>query len=235
MLLCFFVYIFLYEAYNRQLELHPYGDAVFLCIFLKRNYKEEFIVGNQKIGGASFSLYPMSNDFVDIIKGALREVDTSKVWMETDDVTTTVRGKMVHVFDVTKAFIIHAAKTGEHVAFQATYSLGCPGDSKGEAYLAEDDKLVNLAVFENSKQYAAAKFSLYPLGGGNYMDIIYEQINAMKEYVSVKPAHYSTKLEGNIVDIFNGLEKVFQATVDSGSSHTVMTTSISVNSPSHKS
>ena len=53
--------------------------------------------------------------------------------MATDDVTTTVRGKLVHVFDVTKAIFIHAATTGEHVAFQATYSLGCPGDSSGDA------------------------------------------------------------------------------------------------------
>lgn len=189
---------------------------------------------NQKITGASFSLYPMSNDFVDIIKGALKETDTSKVWIETDDVTTTVRGKMIHVFDVTRSIIIHAAKTGEHVAFQATYSLGCPGDSQGDTYLAEDDQPVNLAILENNSQYAAAKFSLYSLGGGDYMDTIYGQIESMKEYVSVKPAHYSTKLEGNIVDIFKGLEKVFEATVKSGSRHTVMTVSISVNSPSHQ-
>src|SRR5699024_11710285 len=81
----------------------------------------------------------------------------------------------------------------------------------------EDDNIANLGVSESGNQYAAAKFSLYPLGGGDYMDIIYEQIDAMKEYVSVKPAHYSTKLEGDVVHIFNGLEKVFQATVNSGS------------------
>lgn len=190
-------------------------------------------MGNQHIAGASFSLYPMSDDFVDVIQKSLSETDTSKVWMQTDDVTTTVRGKMVHVFDVTKAIMIHAAKTGKHVAFQATYSLGCPGDSEGDVYLSEDDNIANLGVSESGNQYAAAKFSLYPLGGGDYMDIIYEQIDAMKEYVSVKPAHYSTKLEGDVVHIFNGLEKVFQATVNSGSSHTVMTVSVSVNSPSH--
>src|SRR5699024_9111359 len=114
-----------------------------------------------------------------------------------------------------------------------TYSLGCPGGSEGDVYLSEDDILANLAVSERGNQYAAAKFSLYPLGGGDYMDIIYEQIDAMKRYESVKPAHYSTQLEGDIVDIFNGLEKVFQATVNSGSSHTVMTVSVSANSPSH--
>src|SRR5699024_12208122 len=112
---------------------------------------------------------------------------------------------------VTKAIMIHAAKTGKHVAFQATYSIGCPGDSEGDVYLSEDDNIDNLGVSESGNQYAAAKLSLYPLGGGAYMDIIYEQIAGMKEYVSVKPAHYSTKLEGDVVHIFNGLEKVLQA------------------------
>src|SRR5699024_4279620 len=101
--------------------------------------------------------------------------------MKTDDVTTSVRGKRRSVCDVTKAIMIHASKTGKNVAFQATYSIGCPGDSEGDVYLSEDDNIANLGVSESGNQYAAAKFSLYPLGGGDYMDIIYEQIDAMKE------------------------------------------------------
>lgn len=190
--------------------------------------------GTSKIAGASFSIYPMSDDFIDIILSALEKVDTSKVWVETDDVTTTVRGKLVHVFDVTTAMFLHAAKTGKHVAYQATYSLGCPGDSTGDVYMAEDDHCMNISEYESIKQYVSAKFSLYPLGGGNYMNIIYDQIEAMKEYVKVTPAHYSTRLHGDAVDVFKGLESVFKATVDGGSSHTVMTVSVSANSPSHK-
>lgn len=190
--------------------------------------------GTSKIAGVSFSIYPMSDDFVDIILSALEEVDTSKVWIETDDVTTTVRGKLVHVFDVTTAMFLHAAKTGKHVGYQATYSLGCPGDSTGDVYMAEDDQRMNQTEFESIKQFVSAKFSLYPLGGGNYMDVIYEKIDAMKEFVKVTPAHYSTRLHGEAVDIFKGLESVFQATVEGGSSHTVMTVSVSANSPSHQ-
>src|SRR5699024_2321213 len=114
-------------------------------------------MGNQHIAGESFLLYQMSDDFVDDIQKTLSETDTSKVWMQTDDVTTTLRGKMVHVFDVTKAIMIHAAKTGKHVAFQATYSIGCPGDSEGDVYLSEDDNIANLGVSERGNQYAAAK------------------------------------------------------------------------------
>lgn len=192
------------------------------------------VCGSSNITGASFSIHPMCDQFIDIITDALSEIDTSKVYMKTDDVTTTVRGKLVHVFDVTKAIFMHVAATSEHVAFQATYSLGCPGDSAGDVLMAEDDEPINAKSVDTFQQAVAAKFSLYPLGGGNYMDTIYEQIDAMKQYVDVSPAHYSTRLHGEAITIFNGLEKVFQATVERGSSHTVMTVSISANSPSHQ-
>ncbi|HLS59721.1 MAG TPA: YkoF family thiamine/hydroxymethylpyrimidine-binding protein [Virgibacillus sp.] len=186
------------------------------------------------IVGASFTVSAMSNHFVDIIMNALNTVDSSKVWMETDDVTTTIRGKSMHIFDVTRAIFLHAAATGEHIAFQATYSVGCPGDSEADVYLAEDDHPVNKSKVEALKQDIAAKFSLYPLGDGDYMKTIYEQIEAMKEEITVSAAHYSTRLRGDAQLIFKNLERAFNETVDAGSSHTVMTVSISANSPSHK-
>lgn len=216
----------------------PWGNAVFL---FSKTKEEELLMTNPNqtctksdIAGVSFSIHPMSDQFVSIITGALEKTDTSKVHIKTDDVTTTVRGKLIHIFDVTQAVFLHAANTGEHVAFQATYSLGCPGDSQGEAYMDTDDVPLNSDTVKNIEQYVAAKFALYPLGGGDYMDVIYNQIEAMKEYVTVSSANYSTRLEGDAQDIFRGLEQVFTATVEGGSNHTVMTVSISANSPSHK-
>lgn len=192
------------------------------------------VCGTNKIAGVSFTISPMSDQFVDIILNALKEVDTSKVSMKTDDVSTTVRGKIEHVFDVTKAIFLHAATTGVHVAYQATYSLGCPGGPTHDNIAHEDDIIMNAEQTNFIKQPIAAKFALYPLGGGDYMDVIYEQIEEMKKYVDVSPAHSSTRLDGETVKIFDGLEKVFRATIEDGSSHTVMTVSISANSPSHQ-
>ncbi|MBM7541173.1 YkoF family thiamine/hydroxymethylpyrimidine-binding protein [Amphibacillus cookii] len=196
----------------------------------------KFICGSNRIAGCSFSIHPMRDDFIEIIMRALKNVDTSKVWMQTDDVTTLVRGRIPHVFDVTKAIFLHAAKTGAHVAFEATYSIGCPGDTAGDVYMAEDDNALNKKNVDTIKQKAATKFALYPLGGGDYMDQIYAQIEAMKQHgVEVSGTHYATRLDGEVVNIFNGLEKVFIDMEESGSSHTVMTVSISANSPSVKS
>ncbi|MBH0229703.1 YkoF family thiamine/hydroxymethylpyrimidine-binding protein [Halobacillus yeomjeoni] len=188
--------------------------------------------GNQRIAGCSFSVHPMADDFVKYIKDSLSEVDTTKVWMQTDDVTTTVRGKIEHVFDVTKAILLHIAKTDVHVAFQGTFSIGCPGDFSGDAYMNVSSNLMNEGL--DIRQYIASKFSLYPLGGGEYMNTIYKQIDAMKEKgVHVAPAHYSTRLEGDTHDIFKGLEEVFRET-QAQVPHTVMTVTVSANSPSHK-
>src|SRR5699024_9412810 len=135
-----------------------------------------------------------------------------KVWIKTDDVSTTVRGRMEHVFDVTKALFLESTKSGVHIGFQATYSIGCPGDTQGDVYLAKDSICLNREITDITKQYATAKFSLYPLGNDNYMDIISDQVGQMKRELDVTHVHYATKLAGDAGKIFDCLEQAFQAT-----------------------
>ncbi|MFG6116732.1 YkoF family thiamine/hydroxymethylpyrimidine-binding protein [Halobacillus sp. MO56] len=188
--------------------------------------------GTSRIAGCRFSVHPMTDDFVNVILSALEEVDTSKVWLETDDVSTCVRGKIPHVFDVTEAIFSHAAKTGHHVAFSGTFSIGCPGDTDGDVYMAEDDRKLNTPTAIN--QYAACDFALYPLGSDRYMDQIMEQIEAAKQRgLTVEGIHYATKLKGEAADIFTTLENAFTSTQEHND-HVVMTASISANSPSHQ-
>ncbi|HSO57676.1 MAG TPA: YkoF family thiamine/hydroxymethylpyrimidine-binding protein, partial [Paenisporosarcina sp.] len=82
--------------------------------------EQGFSCGTSPIVGLRFSLHPMADNFIEIIKGALREADTSNVWMHTDDVSTVMRGKQIHVFDTVRAIVLYAAKTGTHVAFNGT-------------------------------------------------------------------------------------------------------------------
>ncbi|SFE03365.1 YKOF-related Family [Lentibacillus persicus] len=190
--------------------------------------------GNSRIAGCQFTLYPMSDRFVDIILGALEEVDTSKVWKETDDVSTCVRGKMVHVFDVSKALFLHAAKTGEHVAMSGTFSIGCPGDTEADAYMDETDAPLNEQRSNEISQEAGCKFALYPMGRDDYMNAIYEQIDLSKHRkVKVSGTHYATRLDGDVSDIFSALQASFTS-VQEKVSHVTMTFTISANSPSNK-
>jgi uncharacterized protein YqgV (UPF0045/DUF77 family) len=176
----------------------------------------------------------MSDRFVEIITNAMEETDTKKVWKETDDVSTVVRGRSQHVFDVTKAIFLHAAKTGEHVAMNGTFAIGCPGDSEANVYLDESERLANEDHVQEISQEAGCKFALYPMGEEKYMDVIYEQIDFSKaEDVKVTPTHFATRLDGDVHAIFKTLEKAFQQ-VGEKVNHVTLTFSISANSPSNR-
>ncbi|MET3696208.1 YKOF-related protein [Bacillus oleivorans] len=191
--------------------------------------------GTSRIAGCRFSLYPMADNFVEVILTALKEVDTSKVWKQTDDVSTCIRGRISQIFDVTKAFFLHAAKTGKHVVMSGTYSIGCPGDSEGDVFLVENDERLNAETAAAIAQQAACQFALYPMGAGNYMDVIYGEVQKIKDQgVNVTSIHYATRLDGDAHAIFTGLENCFSNVEKSGVSHVVMTFTISANSPSAK-
>ena len=187
--------------------------------------------GLSQIVGFRFSLHPMTNEFVSVIKGALEQTDTSNVWMHTDDVSTVIRGKQVHVFNVAKAITLHAAKTGEHIALSGTFSAGCPGDSAGDVYLDKGDDITNT---DDTKQYVSSQFALYPMNNPHYMKVIYREIDRAKEFgVYNESMHYASGIHGDIHDVFAFYEETFSQARSEEHKHLVMTVSMSINSPSH--
>ncbi|WP_339253951.1 YkoF family thiamine/hydroxymethylpyrimidine-binding protein [Sporosarcina sp. FSL W8-0480] len=187
--------------------------------------------GLSPIVGFRFSLYPMADDFVSVIKGALKETDTSNVWMHTDDVSTVIRGKQVHVFNVAKAIALHAAKTGKHIALSGTFSAGCPGDTAGDVYLEKGEKIANT---DATKQYVSSQFALYPMNNPGYMEIIYREVDrAKKQGVFNESMHYASGIHGDIHDVFAFYEEAFSNARSEEHKHLVMTVTMSINSPSH--
>ena len=59
---------------------------------------------------ARFTLSVMSDNFIDIILGALNEVDMSKVQRKTDRVSTFIEGNAKDVFEVVQAVYKSAGK-----------------------------------------------------------------------------------------------------------------------------
>ncbi|GLB58783.1 Ykof family thiamine-binding protein [Cytobacillus sp. NCCP-133] len=197
--------------------------------------QENFLCGTSEITGCRFSIYPMTDRFEDVILSALKEVDTSKVWMETDDVSTCVRGRSIHVFDVVKAIYLEAAKHGDHVVFNGTFSNGCPGDTAGDAYLAENEERANEKKAAEINQEAAAQFALYPMGIPTYMNVIMDQVIFAKDQGTfTKGVHYASRLDGNAHAVFKTLEDSFENCKKGGTTHIVMTVNMSANSPSKK-
>ncbi|MBS4206591.1 Ykof family thiamine-binding protein [Bacillus sp. FJAT-50079] len=194
----------------------------------------EFVCGTSRIVGFRFSLYPMSDRFVDIIKSTLQEVDTSKVWLQTDDISTCIRGKVEHVFDVAKAVYLIAAKTGEHVVLNGTFSIGCPGDTEGDSYMSVDDVRNNDLKVANIQIEAPTQFALYPMNDTRYMEIIADVCKiAQEKGTFTGGVHYASRLDGDAHDVFSTLEEAFVFTQEQVS-HTTMTVNISANSPSRK-
>ncbi|MFM1654387.1 YkoF family thiamine/hydroxymethylpyrimidine-binding protein [Brevibacillus sp. B_LB10_24] len=191
--------------------------------------------GTSRIVGCRFSLYPMCDQFVEVILETLQEVDTSKVWMMTDDVSTCIRGRAEHVFDTAKAMFVLAASRGIHVVWNGTFSIGCPGDTQQDAYLEVDDVRLNEPKLADRPVTAAAQFALYPLGTADYMSVIYDQVEHCKELGTyTKGIHYATRLDGDARQVFKSLEESFARAQESGASHVVMTAAVSANSPSRK-
>lgn len=161
------------------------------------------------ITGARFNLSPMSDDFETIILDAIKNVDLSKVWAETDHISTVYRGKEEAVFDALKAAYVFAYREGVHMTLEATVSKGCPGDSDSDYTLAFDNPKVNKEKTETIDFPVIGKFALYPMGSDNYMATIAEVVNeGIERGVVTGSGHYGTNLGGNVQDVFDYLEYV---------------------------
>jgi len=195
----------------------------------------ELVCGTSRIVGCRFSVFPMTDRFVEVIMGALESVHTDKVWIHTDDVSTCVRGRAEHVFDVTRAIFAYAAASGVHTVFNGTYSIGCPGDTDADVYMSEDSRVLNSELGPHGDIETACQFALYPLGTEQYMDIIYGEVQRAKEKGTFGGSvHYASRLDGTLSRVFESLEDAFKHAIQTDTSHLVMTAVVAAHSPSPK-
>jgi len=189
--------------------------------------------------GVRFSLYPMRDDFVPLILTAVEGLDRLGVEVETDDVSTCLLGEEPNLFEALRVAFGRAACTGTHVVLSATFSAGCPGEPEGdvcvpraydgpsggeEGWSAEAYRLPDLV---------SAQFALYPLGEPAYMDTIYGEIERARQagIVKVVGRHFCTQLSGPGGAVFDVLRRSFAET-RTQATHSVMTVTLSANSPS---
>src|SRR3546814_10316210 len=80
--------------------------------------------------GCQFSLYPMTNDFVDVILGSVKALDPyrGKLRIETDDLSTLIVGDSEAMFDALRDCFVEAAGRAGHVVMSISFSRGCPGE-----------------------------------------------------------------------------------------------------------
>lgn len=188
--------------------------------------------------GIRFSLYPMRDDFVPLIVGAVAGLDRFGVEVEVDDVSTCLVGEEPNLWEAARVAFGRAAASGAHVVLSATFSAGCPGEPAGDvcvprAYAGPTGGEEGWSPEAHDLPgRVSAQFALYPLGTGAYMDAIYAEIARAKDgEVRVVGRHFCTHLYGSGGAVFALLRRAFAAT-RGAATHVVMTATVSANSPS---
>jgi hypothetical protein len=199
--------------------------------------------------GAQVSLYPMCDDFVGIILGALGALDPwrDRLRVETDSLSTLMVGPPEILFPAMRDLFCAAARSGVHVTMHATVSRGCPGEPDDPicrpeagpprkaslaARVAACREAVAAAPLQD--QRIAAQLSLYPLGVGRHMDEIYGCIEFLKASDAFdRSKNFCTALRGDAGPVFETLGQAF-AGFGAEAGHLAMDVTVSANSPSDR-
>src|SRR3954468_19887869 len=138
--------------------------------------------------GAQVSLYPMTDDFVGVILGAITALDPYRpaFRIETDDISTLLVRPPDQLFPAMRDLFGAAAGRGTHCVLAATVSRGCPGEPDDPICVPTmrrghhrplpdriDAAMTAVGSAPQTGRVVVAQFSLYPLGEGHHMDEIY--------------------------------------------------------------
>jgi hypothetical protein len=151
----------------------------------------------------------MDGSFAQIIMSSISRLDLSKVFSRADELSTVFRGRLCQVYDCMGALFTGAWRPGLHLALEAQFSRGCPGDTDGDAFLSEDNARPNRPKPENPFFPTTAKPALCPLGMADCIPMIAEAFR-MAERASLNPKtiHYATEIQGRALDVLDCLEAV---------------------------
>ena len=172
------------------------------------------------ISGCRFTLYPMCDDFINMILGSLEKTDTSAVWSETDALSTVYRGKLPYVVDAVKALFLNAYRENVHMAIEGQFSKGCPGDVSGDSVLNREGEAPNKESIKDIHFQVHCKLALYPMGDADYIDEIARVWYLAKESgLEPQTIHYATRIDGDVQEIFSYLHKVCELMENSEKVH----------------
>lgn len=210
--------------------------------------------------GMRLSIHPHCDDFVDVILGALGDVETAGLTeglvTETDEVSSYVGAHVAPAEQRLATYlcaVIGAASRrsgGGHVVAHVLLSRGCPGEVACDLQVT-GLPAVDPVALEATGVRASAQWSLYPLldGGSDapehadaappemHMAHIEAAIDAAQRGMAARrgtaatPAHYATKLTGDVADVVATAVDAW-AQVGAVVPHVVTHLTISVGSPS---
>lgn len=189
--------------------------------------------------GGRITLSVMSDDYVDVILGALAATQSDGLTVETDRISTWVTGAEQDIARYFSGLVAAAARGGHHVVATVMLSRGCPGEvtcERPERPPVFADAAVQLAP---TGVEAVAQWALYPLDDqgtpertADHMRDIYAAIeDAKASGTYVGSDHYVTRLAGDVAAILQTITATWAA-VGRTVAHVTTHATISVNSPS---
>ena len=197
--------------------------------------------------GAQVSLYPMTDNFVDVIMTCIGALDPwrDELRIETDDISTLIVGSPEILFPALRALYVAASETGKHVVLRTTISRGCPGEPddpicqsdafSGDLAPLDQRKRQALAAVSGAKdtgQTAHAQFSLYVMGVGDHMSEIMGCIDFLKSSGTFdRSKNFCTRLVGDAGPVFETLGEAF-CKFGPPQGHVTIDLTVSANSPS---
>lgn len=184
--------------------------------------------------GARITLSVMSDDYQRVILDALAAVDTDDLLVDTDRVSTFVRGSEQRIAGYLSDLVAAAAREGHHVVATLMLSRGCPGEVCG----AMPERPAAPPVLPPTGVHVQAQWSLYPLldGGASpvsdHLAPVWAAIERARERGTfVRGEHFVTTLAGDLADVLSTVVDTWLA-VGEAVAHVVTHVTLSVNSPS---
>ena len=183
------------------------------------------------ITGCRFTLYPMTDNYAEVILGALKQTDVSKVWQQTDHMSTLYIGRQSHVVDCANAVFAHCFREGLHMGGEFTFSKAGHYDvGATEDILQADDALCN--AFDGLGDFPAyAKVSIYAFGVEKAaVPIQYVGELAARHGLQPKVVPLVTMLKGSSRALFTFFDEVLTYARENIPFYVLQAT-VSVNSP----
>lgn len=186
--------------------------------------------------GARITLSVMSDDYVRVITDALTAVDVTDLEVDTDKVSTFVRGSEQRITTYVRDLIAAVARSGHHLVATLMLSRGCPGEVCG----VMPSVRVETPVLAPTSVHVQAQWSLYPLldpvdGAdspiADHLAPVWAAIERSRERGTfVRGEHFVTTLAGDLADVLSTVVDTWLA-VGEAVPHAVTHVTISANSP----
>ncbi len=182
--------------------------------------------------GARLGIYPMQDNFADLILDAVRSCDRSNLAVITDDMGTLIQGTKRRVFDYVSDVIGHAFRHDGHTVANVLFSFGCDGDVP-ETIPVDTVHDIPLSWEGRDEIETSCVWSYYPLGADAHLNHIEDAVACVtgNDQLNITRMHYATRIDGPLALVLTSLEEAFERSVQGGI-HTVFHLTFSKGSPS---